>query len=155
MMEFRNPRYNQDGVTVDCEVNHPVYGWIPFTANPDDPEEHGRIIHAQTLAHGPAPFVAPNPRLGAYMARADLCKAMKDIGILSPEDAVLAMRGGWPDLFANATSSLSPSDRADMEIEWIEAQHIAYTSSLMFAVASRHAGDEVTSLLDQLFGITA
>lgn len=56
----RNPRYNQDGVTIDCEIEHPIFGWIPFTANPDDPEEHGRLIHADIVANGnPAPHLPP------------------------------------------------------------------------------------------------
>jgi hypothetical protein len=29
-MEYRNPRKNENG-TIDCEINHPTYGWIPFT----------------------------------------------------------------------------------------------------------------------------
>ena len=58
-MEFRNPVYNSDNITIDCLINHPIYGWIPFTANPDDPEEHGRIIYSQVLASGPAPYVEP------------------------------------------------------------------------------------------------
>lgn len=50
-MNYRNPQYNQRG-TIDCEIEHPKYGWIPFTANPDDPEQHGRDLHAAILASG-------------------------------------------------------------------------------------------------------
>ena len=35
---------------IDCEFNHPVYGWIPFTACADDPEPSGRDIHAAILS---------------------------------------------------------------------------------------------------------
>lgn len=48
-MEIKKPIYNTVG-TVDCEVNHPVYGWIPFTASPDDPEEHGRDIYQRAVS---------------------------------------------------------------------------------------------------------
>lgn len=34
-MEYRNPQRTA-GVAIDCEINHPVYGWIPFTCHPDD-----------------------------------------------------------------------------------------------------------------------
>lgn len=57
-MEIRNPRFNRLG-TVDCEVLHQKFGWLPFTASPDDVEPHGREIYAQALAMGPAPYVAP------------------------------------------------------------------------------------------------
>lgn len=42
-LDYRNPRSNQYG-GIDCEINHPDLGWIPFTAMPDDPEEYGRDI---------------------------------------------------------------------------------------------------------------
>lgn len=57
----KNPKYNSYG-TIDCEINHPVYGWITFTASPDDVEEHGRALFAELVAgtHGAiAEYVAP------------------------------------------------------------------------------------------------
>lgn len=59
MMEVRNPRHNING-TIDCEINHPVFGWIPFTANQDDPEPLGREIHA-AITRGDAGEIAPAP----------------------------------------------------------------------------------------------
>jgi hypothetical protein len=46
-MKYRNAKYNEIG-TIDCEIEHPEYGWIPFTASPDDCEEYGRGIFDQT-----------------------------------------------------------------------------------------------------------
>lgn len=60
-MLIRNPIYTADG-RIDCEIEHPIHGWVPFTADPNDVEEHGRLIHADALAMGPAPYVAPPPR---------------------------------------------------------------------------------------------
>lgn len=57
-MLIRNPVYTSHG-RIDCEIDHPVYGWIPFTADPNDVEEHGRLIHAAALEMGPAPYVEP------------------------------------------------------------------------------------------------
>jgi hypothetical protein len=34
-MNFRNPVFNADNF-IDCEIEHPTYGWIPFTCNPSD-----------------------------------------------------------------------------------------------------------------------
>lgn len=31
----RNPAYNADGY-IDLEINHPDYGWIPYTLNMSD-----------------------------------------------------------------------------------------------------------------------
>ena len=48
-MEVRNLAYNSDG-TINMEVNHPDYGWIPFTASPDDVEGHGKLIYAEAIS---------------------------------------------------------------------------------------------------------
>lgn len=60
-MQARNPKFNGDG-TIDLEIEHPAFGWIPFTASPGDVEAHGRDLFARATAgeFGPvAEFVAP------------------------------------------------------------------------------------------------
>jgi hypothetical protein len=57
MIDYRNPRYNAHG-TIDVELNHPAFGWIPFTADPDDVEPHGRQIFADLKAEA-APYEPP------------------------------------------------------------------------------------------------
>lgn len=42
----RGPYTINPNNTIDCEFLHPLFGWIPFTANPDDVESHGREIHS-------------------------------------------------------------------------------------------------------------
>jgi hypothetical protein len=34
-MEYKNPEWSSE-TTIDCEVNHPKFGWVPFTCNPSD-----------------------------------------------------------------------------------------------------------------------
>lgn len=34
-MKYRNAKYTATGL-IDCEINHPEFGWIPFTADPAD-----------------------------------------------------------------------------------------------------------------------
>lgn len=59
-MEVRNPVFTIDG-RIDCEFLHPAFGWIPFTASPEDPEPLGRAIYAYAIELGPSPYVAPPP----------------------------------------------------------------------------------------------
>jgi len=47
-MKMRNITWNNVG-TIDCEIEHPVHGWIPFTADPNDVESHGREIFSDCL----------------------------------------------------------------------------------------------------------
>lgn len=51
---FNDLKYNESG-TIDMVMDHPLYGPIPFTASPDDPEEHGRQIYHNAVSgiYGP------------------------------------------------------------------------------------------------------
>lgn len=63
MMETRNASFNQRG-TIDLEINHPVYGWIPFTANPNDTgaEFDVSTFFAEVAQSGTvAEYVEPEP----------------------------------------------------------------------------------------------
>ena len=57
-MNYRNAAYNAIG-TIDCEIEHPNFGWIPFTADPNDVEPHGREIF-DLLRDVAAPYVDQN-----------------------------------------------------------------------------------------------
>lgn len=59
-MQFRNTVYNAQG-GVDMEINHPKFGWIPFTASPDDVEKHGRLLFTAAIeAGGIPPYAKPD-----------------------------------------------------------------------------------------------
>jgi hypothetical protein len=78
-MENRNPIFIEDG-RINCEIEHPQYGWIPFTCDPNDVEPLGRELFSK-LKGSAAPYVAPPPpptqaeqeakRQSAYTAEAD------------------------------------------------------------------------------------
>jgi hypothetical protein len=59
-MQMRNPTFTASGA-IDCEIEHPQFGWIPFTASPDDVEPHGREVYIEALAMGPAEYVPAPP----------------------------------------------------------------------------------------------
>lgn len=58
--EYRDARHTPDG-DIDCEINHPTFGWLPFTASASDDEEAGRELHAAILAAGDAAAYVPPP----------------------------------------------------------------------------------------------
>jgi len=59
-MEYRNAKYNRYG-TIDCEVNHPKFGWVPYTASPDDVEELGKELYAEVAKGEVGEYVPPPP----------------------------------------------------------------------------------------------
>ena len=77
-MNIRNAKYNEHG-TIDCEIEHPAYGWIPFTASPDDVEQHGKDIYAELTANGSiAAYVAPSAEEVALQAGEELAMAKQN-----------------------------------------------------------------------------
>jgi hypothetical protein len=57
-MNYRNAKFCLDQVRIDCEIDHPEYGWIPFTCDPDDTgaqfdvkELYDRMIGEGEVAH--------------------------------------------------------------------------------------------------------
>ena len=46
MLEAKNLIYTEHN-DIDMEIKHPTYGWIPFTASPNDNAAHGKALYAE------------------------------------------------------------------------------------------------------------
>jgi hypothetical protein len=57
-----------DHTMIDCEINHAKYGWIPFTASPDDVEAHGRKLFAELSKGEVAEYAPPPPPTNEQLA---------------------------------------------------------------------------------------
>lgn len=124
MMRVKNPRYNASG-TVDLEIEHPTLGWIPFTAAPDDPKQHGRDLHAEAIAEkfGPiAEYVAPQPTAPSVVTMRQARLALANAGLLAGVDAFIA----------NMTD---PAQKEAAQIEWGYAQTVRRDHPLLIAFA--------------------
>jgi hypothetical protein len=128
-MEVKTPKYNSSG-TIDMEISHPMYGWIPFTATPDDVEELGRVLYADAIngVLGPiAAYVAPpeptaaeileQKRASASLTRREFFLGLDAMGIYDvvinatlPRaakielDTATAFERNWPTLIEMAVS---------------------------------------------------
>jgi hypothetical protein len=97
-MNYRNPKYNFDE-TIDCEINHPIYGWIPFTASKNDVEESGRQIYQEILSGGSiAPYEPPPPP--SYEVMAEQVRDMRNQLLLQSDwtqlpDVPIETKSAW------------------------------------------------------------
>jgi hypothetical protein len=72
--EWRNPVYTPLG-KIDLEINHPAYGWIPFTADPDDAEPLGPALYDAAVELGE---VADCPPPSPEALQATIVAAVQD-----------------------------------------------------------------------------
>lgn len=71
-MNYRHPQFNAFGV-IDCEIEHPQYGWIPFTCDPDDTgaQFDTAALFAEMKPHA-APYVPPTQQELEAIAAAEI-----------------------------------------------------------------------------------
>lgn len=149
-MEIKNPVFNRFG-GVDCEINHPDYGWIPFTARDDDPEEFGRMVYAASLEMGPSEYVPPPPppppsiedqRARMVVSRLQARAALLQGGLLDKVEK--AVNGGF--LTGSAADALT-------RLAWNEATEFRRNSPTIAVLAGLLGlGPEA---LDELFTAAA
>lgn len=93
----KNLQYsNYSNTTVDMEILHPTYGWIPFTASADDPESHGRELYSKAIA-GDFGTIAPYAGLNEIEIDAMYIRSQRD-QLLSEVDIVVSNPLRWNDM---------------------------------------------------------
>jgi hypothetical protein len=121
MMEYRNPIFvNASGTRIDMEINHPKFGWIPFTADKDDIEAHGRELWADAVPHAavfvPKPFNRES-MTPLFPRQLRLGLVRNGISLTQVDDAIAAMPDG-------------PA-KDEAKIEWEYATSFNRTHSLL------------------------
>lgn len=89
-------------------------------------------------------------RTRATTTRTRFCIAAKRLGMLTPEEAILAARGGWPQSFADALGSLPAEIDADeAQIVWAATTEVHRNDPVLNAVAT--ANGFTPEHIDELF----
>lgn len=152
-MEFSNPVFNAVG-TIDCDINHPDFGWIPYTCSDvENPE-----FYAELLAAGPAAYVPQDPaeilasaRAIAFAPREDFCNRCADLGILSDAEAIAAAKGEWPAPMAYFLAYLDAKQQRDAQVAWASCATVQRTHWAVLAMVS--TGVVTEEQADTLCGI--
>jgi len=145
-MRYKNPRYTVHG-DIDIELDHPEFGWIPFTASPHDPEsEGGRALFHEIVAKEPG-HVAPyeGPPLEEFMLN-EWRQSMRVSAFQAK--AMLLQAGYWEDVSAY----LAGADPVT-QLAWDTAQEFRRLSPTILEIAEvLEISDEQ---LDDLFRFAA
>ena len=131
-MEFRNARFNQYG-TIDCEINDPQFGWIPFTASPDDIYSVGREVFeaAKDVAE---PYIPPTPEEILAAERAAMVCTPAQMRLVLHRMGLLAQ--------VQAIAEADP----EASIVWEYATQIVRTSPLIEALATNFTPEQIDDI---------
>lgn len=98
-MNYRNAKYINDSGWIDCEIEHPVHGWIPYTLDPADTDmtvNNDDLLAAMTLANDIEAYIPPT------QAELDIARAIDVRGLrgalLKGVDAVAGNALRWAAL---------------------------------------------------------
>lgn len=141
-MNAKEPRYTNSG-SIDLLIDHPEYGWIPFTASPDDCEEYGRELFAQAISGEfgeVAEYVEPEPTPVPVTVPQ----------VVTMRQARLALlQSGYLDIVNTAIANMTGVEGAAAKIEWEYAQTVDIKSPLVITMTTLLSLTE--EQLDDLF----
>ena len=98
-MNYRNAKYVTEKI-IDCEIEHPQYGWIPYTLDPADTDmtiNNDDLLAEMALKGDVAPYVPPTPE-ELYEKEAARVRYQRDMILQYEVDPVVTNVLRWSDM---------------------------------------------------------
>ena len=117
-MEYRNAKYINDQGWIDCEINSPKWGWIPYTLDPNDTDmtvNNDELLAAMTANGDVAAYVPPTQEELDAMA-ADAVRSYRDHLLVTQVDPVVSNPLRWADMTTEQQQAWSNYRRALLDI---------------------------------------
>lgn len=105
-MNYRNAKYINTNGWIDCEIEHPDFGWIPYTLNPDDTDmtiNNDELLAAMAENNDVAAYVPPT-QAELDAAAAEAVRAERDYKLLTEVDPIVSNPLRWADMTAEEQS---------------------------------------------------
>ena len=123
-MNYRNAEKNREGL-INCEIEHPTYGWIPFQASPNDTQAHGRALYQRMdndpdLHHETDEEYAERKSLLVRVIRDNKLRAEVDPIVSNAirfSELSIEKQQEWKD-YRTALLNVPQQDGFPLEIEW-------------------------------------
>lgn len=116
-MNYRNAKYINDNGWIDCEIEHPVHGWIPYTLDPNDTDmtvNNDELIAAMAEAGDVAAYVPPT-QAELDTAKAAQVRAERDQRLLTV-DAIAGNALRWAALDADTQAAWAAYRQALLDV---------------------------------------
>ena len=117
-MQYKNAKYINDNGWIDCEINHSVHGWIPYTLNPLDIDmtiNNDDLLAAMSANKDVAAYVAPTQdELDAISANE--VRGKRDYLLSSSVDPIVSNSLRWDDMSADEQAQWKLYRRALLDV---------------------------------------
>ena len=104
-MNYRNAKYINDNGWIDCDIQHPVHGWGPYTLDPNDVDMIARnnnvVLLSAMAANGDVESYVPPTQSDLDATLSAELRSQRDV-LLSGVDAIASNALRWAALDAAA-----------------------------------------------------
>ena len=116
-MNYRNAKYI-DSTRIDCEIEHPEFGWIPYTLDPADTDmtvDNNVLLAAMASAGDVAAYVPPTQaELDEAAARA--VRGERDMRLATEVDPIAGNALRWAALSAEEQAAWAVYRQALLDV---------------------------------------
>lgn len=118
-MQWRNAKAINEFGWIDCEIDHPLYGWIPYTIDPNDAE--GTIDNSQlinSIGDKFEPYIPPPPPTEEeiFAQLAAEVRAERDNRLATEVDPLVTNPLRWADLTTTQQEAVAAHRRALLDV---------------------------------------
>jgi hypothetical protein len=116
-MNYRNAKRLSSG-WIDCEIEHPDHGWIPFTCDPNDTGAQFDVaeLYAQMDADPETAAYVPLTQEELDAAAANAVRAERDAKLAYEIDPIVSNPLRWADLTAEKQAEWATYRRTLLDI---------------------------------------
>ena len=117
-MKYRSAQYINDNGWVDCEIEHPEFGWIPYTLDPADTDmtvNNYDLLEAMASAGDVAAYVPPT-QAELDEAAAQAVRATRDMKLATEVDPIAGNALRWAALDADTQAAWAAYRQALLDV---------------------------------------
>ena len=116
-MNYRNAKYIDD-TRIDCEIEHPEFGWIPYTLDPADTDmtiDNNALLDAMASAGDVAAYVPPT-QAELDEAAALVVREERDMKLATEVDPIAGNALRWAALDADTQAAWAAYRQALLDV---------------------------------------
>lgn len=117
-MNYRNAKYINANGWIDCEIEHPQFGWIPYTLDPADTDQtiNNDDLLAAMSANGDVAAYVPPTQAELDEQAAAAVRAERDMKLAAEVDPIAGNALRWASLTAEQQQAWADYRQALLEV---------------------------------------